>query len=228
MPKISRRPLVCLSFVCLLAPSAAFAEAVPSAEGPKASATELVQEVAPVEVKVEKVDKPEQVAPPATSDSVEQLEQELSSVMDELIQARTRTAVLTKALFRTPLKVTVARRSKAQRLAHITLRLDGVPVHDSDGASLSSGEAQLFEGFAAPGMHEVSVEIMEEAKENAAYRYVRHERFRLEIKKDTQTHIELILDDDSDMADKLPRKNRGEYDVRTRLRVRAEKVAKDG
>ncbi len=157
-----------------------------------------------------------------------QVEGELSSILDELIQARTRAAVLTKTLFRTPLEVRVIRRADAQRLSHITLRLDGVPVHDSDGATLTAaGDAVLFEGFAAPGLHELSLEVTEESSENTAYRYVRSERFRLEVKKDTKTQVELTLKDASNMAEKLPRKNKGVYDVRTVLRVRAEKVDQD-
>ncbi len=173
----------------------------------------------------------EKPAAPSTQepeDAFAKLEGEFGSVLDELIQARTRAAVLTKALFRTPITVHLIRRAGSQRLSHITLRLDGVPVHDSDGAALATtGDAVLFEGFAAPGMHELALEITEEAQENAAYRYVRSERFRLEVKKDTHTQVELLVKDSSNMAEKLPRKNKGSYDVRTLLRVRAEKVTKD-
>jgi hypothetical protein len=163
----------------------------------------------------------------AQGPDVSGLEKELASVLDELIQARTRAAVLVKTLFRTPLEVWVVRRADAQRLSHITLRLDGVPVHDSDGAALASGEAKLFSGFAAPGAHELSVEISEESKERSTYRYTRTERFRLEVAKETRTRIELVLRDDSDMAEELPEGDEGEYDVRTILRARAEKVGKD-
>jgi len=132
--------------------------------------------------------------------------------------------VLVKTLFRTPIEVWVVRRADDQRLAHITLRLDGVPIHDSDGSALASGEAKLFSGFAAPGLHDLAIEISEESKERPDYRYVRNERFRLEIKRDTRTHIQLILRDRSDMAEELPEGDTGEYDVRTVMRARAEKV----
>ncbi len=160
----------------------------------------------------------------AAEPDVDQLEKELASVLDELIQARTRTSVLVKTLFRTPIEVWVVRRADDQRLAHITLRLDGVPIHDSDGGALASGEAKLFSGFAAPGLHDLAIEISEQSKEHPDYRYVRAERFRLEVKRDTRTHIQLVLRDRSDMAERLPKGKTGEYDVRTVMRVRAEKV----
>jgi hypothetical protein len=166
-------------------------------------------------------------APAAQSDKVAQLESELASIMDELIQARTRSAVLVKTLFRTPIQVRVVRRADDQRIAQITLKLDGVPVHSSDGAALASGEAQLFSGFAAPGLHELSIEVTEESRERSAYRYTRKESFRIEVAKGTRTDVELVLRDDSDMAEELPEGDEGEYDVRTVMRVRAERVGND-
>jgi hypothetical protein len=158
---------------------------------------------------------------------VSQLERELASILDELIQARTRAAVLTKTLFRTPIEVWVMRRSGDLRLGRIRLRLDGVPVHDSDGAALARGEAKLFSGYAVPGMHELTLEIEEEAEQQSGYRHQRQERFRLEVKKDSATKLELVLRDSSDMAEELPQGDEGKYDVRTVLRARAEKVSKD-
>ncbi len=152
---------------------------------------------------------------------------DLASVMDELIAARARVSVLSKALFNTPLAIRVVRRADDQRLEHITLRLDGIPVHDSEGAALARGEADLFSGFAAPGVHEVAIEVTEVSKTNADYRYVRSERFQIEIKKGMRTRIELVLRDKSDMAEELREDDEGEYDVRTLMRVEAESVKGD-
>lgn len=166
----------------------------------------------------------EAVAPPASGPDLSVVRSDLASVMDELIAARARVSVLSKALFNTPLSVRVVRRADDQRLEHITLRLDGVPVHDSDGAALARGEAELFQGYAAPGVHEVAIEVTEVSKMNADYRYVRSERFQIEIKKGMRTRIELVLRDKSDMAEELREDDEGEYDVRTLMRVEAESV----
>jgi hypothetical protein len=152
------------------------------------------------------------------------LRAELSAVMDELIQARTRVSVLEKSLFKTSLDVTVVRRADDQRLSHLVLRLDAVPVHESDGATLSGGEAKLFDGFAAPGAHELEIEVSEASKENDTYRYTRKERFRFEVRKGTRTHVEIVLRDRSDMAEELPAGDDGEYDVRTLIRIEPEEV----
>ena len=97
-------------------------------------------------------------------------------------------------------------------------------MHDSDGAALAGGEADLYEGFVAPGVHEVAIEITEVSKTNGDYRYVRSERFRIEIKKGMRTSVQLLVRDKSDMAEELPDDDDGEYDVSTLMRVQAEPV----
>jgi len=168
---------------------------------------------------------PEATAPAAPPPpDVSALSSELSAVLDELIQARSRASILAKSLFRTRIDINVLRRADDQQLLHVKLALDGVPVHESDGAALAGSEAHLFSGFVAPGVHEISVEISEQARENATYRYSRAERFRIETKKDTSTQVDVLLRDDSDMAEELPEGDDGKYEVSTRVRVTPIKV----
>jgi hypothetical protein len=182
--------------------------------------TTAIAPVAVIEPRAQSAAAP--VAPPPPD--VSALSGELSEVLDELIQARTRASVLAKSLFRTRIDINVLRRADDQQLVHVKLALDGVPVHESDGAALSNGEAHLFSGYVAPGVHEVSVEISEQAKENGTYRYTRAERFRIETKKDTSTQVDVLLRDDSDMAEELPEGDDGTYEVSTRVRVTPIKV----
>ena len=193
--------------------------AAPAAPAPAATPTTI----APVTIEPRKnVPAPAPAAPAAPD--VSALSGELSAVMDELIQARTRASVLAKSLFRTRIDINVLRRADDQQLVRIKLALDGMPIHDSDGAALRSDEARLFSGFVAPGTHEISLEITEQAKENPAYRYTRAERFRIETKKHTSTQVDVLLRDNSDMAEELPEGDDGKYDVSTRVRVTPIKV----
>lgn len=178
-------------------------------------------------------EKPAPVAPAAETTAAAQesagpdvsaLSDELSAVLDELIQARTRASVLAKSLFRTRIDINVLRRADDQQVVHLRLALDGVPVHDSDGAALGRDEVRLFQGYVAPGVHEIGVEIVEQSKQNPTYQYTRSERFRIETKKDTSTQVDVLLRDDSDMAEELPTGDDGTYQVSTRVRVTPVKV----
>jgi hypothetical protein len=155
----------------------------------------------------------------SATQQLRKIEDELAQVMDELVSARARAGVLAQALFRTALEVDVIRRSDDARLEHITLRLDGVPIHDSDGQALASDSASLFKGYVAPGMHELAIELTERAKESAEFGYVRSERYRIDVKNRRRTRVELIVRDDSDMAEEVAEGDDGTYQVSTELRV---------
>jgi hypothetical protein len=169
-------------------------------------------------------------APAPAEDSgpdVSALEKDLAAVLDELTQARARASVLVKSLFKTQIEVWVARRADDQRMERIVLKLDGIPVHDSNGSAIAREEARLFAGHAAPGLHELTVMVVEVSPRNGSYGYTREERFRFEIKKDTNTKIQLLLRDDSDMAEELPEDDEGEYQVKTRVRIERKKHGDD-
>lgn len=172
----------------------------------------------------------EQQAPAARSGApdaaaeLRALEDELAAVMDELITARARAGVLAGALFRSALEVEVVRRADAARIEQLILRIDGAPVHAGDGGALARDRATLFAGHVAPGMHELTLELSERAKDDAEFGYVRSERFRIEVKPRQRTRVELIVRDDSDMAEQAKDGDDGTYEVSTELRVRYGKV----
>jgi hypothetical protein len=73
-------------------------------------------------------------------------------------------------------------------------------------------------------MHELSIELREQDKEDAEFGYVRSERYRIDVKNKKKTRVELIVRDDSDMAEEAKDGDDGEYQVSTELRVIYSKV----
>src|SRR5690242_2885968 len=123
-----RKKLPTLAFALLLCATAPIAAqdagnaAPPAPEKGKAEGT--VQAPAPEAESAPAVEAPR-------GPDVSALRKDLSAVLDELTQARSRASTLVKALFGTRVSVSVARRADDQRLSRIILRFDGVPVHDS-------------------------------------------------------------------------------------------------
>jgi flagellin-like hook-associated protein FlgL len=152
------------------------------------------------------------------------IDAELSQILDELVEARARAAFLGKRLFDTQLVIHVSRDADAQALSHLRIALDGAPIHDSDGQALARGEAQIFEGPVAEGMHELSVEVSEHAKADAAFETVRSERFKLKVRRKHRTELTLELRDSSDLAEETAEGDDGDLDVRTRLHVKSREV----
>lgn len=148
---------------------------------------------------------------------------ELTTLMDDLVAARARAAVLGKTLFKTRVVVRLQNLAGSDPvLAKVVLSLDGAPVFRGDASVLTSDEARrVFEGFAAPGPHVLAVEVEQNARGSAAYGYTLRESYRFEAPREKETELTLVLDDDSDLASEFPDEGEGEYDVRTRLRVQA-------
>jgi hypothetical protein len=158
------------------------------------------------------------------TERLDELERELAAVMDELVSARARAGLLARSLFRSALEIEVVRRADEQQLSRLTLRLDGVPVHDSDGSALASDRAQLFTGYVAPGMRELTFEHVERSRAGGTFGYTRSERYRIEVKKGQNTHVELVVRDDSDMAEEAAEHDDGEYQVDTEVRITYERA----
>jgi hypothetical protein len=168
----------------------------------------------------------EPTAPPAPSDArateVAALRHDLSAVMDELVQARARVAVLGKALFKTKVRVKIDNRATPdQVVVGASLWLDGSPVWKGDARALADPERTLFEGFLTPGPHVLTLEVAQRAREDATYGYDLRETYHFKALRERRTDLRIVLDDDSDMAEDFADDQEGEYDVRTRLEVHA-------
>jgi hypothetical protein len=159
---------------------------------------------------------------PAADAKTAALRNELGALMDDLVAARARAAVLGQTLFKTRIALRLQNLAGPDPvLAKITLSLDGAPVFHGDASALTGDEARgVFEGFAAPGPHLLVVEVEQRSRDNAAYGYTLHESYRFEATRDKETELTLVLDDDSDLASDFPDDGEGKYDVRTRLRVK--------
>jgi hypothetical protein len=168
------------------------------------------------------------MAKPRDPAEVAALQQELAQLMDDLVQARARVAVLGKALFHTKVRVRVdVSDAEDQVIGKVGLWLDGAAIFSGDGAALGDPERPLFEGFAAPGPHVLEVEIEQRARADEAYRYTLRESYRFEVVGERRTDLRLRLADDSDIAKDFHDDRSGEYDVHTRLQVRAVPLNED-
>ncbi len=92
-------------------------------------------------------------------------------------------------------------------------------VRSSAASEVYKRQREVFEGFAAPGPHDLTVELEQRARANESYRYTQTDRYRFLVTESKLTEITLVLDDDSDIAEDFEDDGEGEYDVRTRLRI---------
>jgi hypothetical protein len=165
---------------------------------------------------------PAPAADEAAAQDAQAVREELSTVMDSLVSARARAALLGKSLFKTRVRVQLVNdAADDQVLGKVALLLDGNPIYRGDGSALNPEGAKLFEGYAAPGPHVLTVEIEQRSREDDAYRYSQTSSLRFVVPRGTLTDLKLVLDDDSDIAEDFKDDDEGEYDVRLRLEVEA-------
>lgn len=167
---------------------------------------------------------PQASAQPADSGpAASEVSARMDALMDRMVRARTRLSALGQALHQTRVRVTLDHRVKGFRVERVRLFLDGSPVYEGDGRGLARKEdVELFAGFAAPGMHEVRLEVDQVSNDDGRYGYTLQQRFRFRAVEDQRTTLRVRMDDDSDIAEDFEDDQDGEYDVRTRIRVWAE------
>lgn len=203
------------------APAEPAPEEAPPAEAAQATEPPAESEPAAAPVEPEPAAEPTPPADPEPAPvDLGPLREEFTAVMDDLVQVRSRIAVLGQQLFQTKVRVRVQDRAgDDQDLTRIALRLDGAPIFRGDPSTVNDDVRQVFEGFAAPGPHVLTVEAEQRARENEEYRYTTTDTYRFEVVRGKATEVTLVLDDHSDIAEEFPDEGEGEYDVRMRLRV---------
>jgi hypothetical protein len=166
---------------------------------------------------------------PADDAQLAALRSDVSGLVDDLVEARARAALLGKTLFKTQLRVRVQNLAAPDPvLVKIALKLDGAPIFQGDQSALKGDAAsQVFEGFIAPGAHVLSAELEQNSRDDAAYGYSLHETYRFAALRDKRSELTLIVDDDSDLASDFPGSQAGEYDVRIKLRVKTKALNAD-
>ncbi len=156
------------------------------------------------------------------------IREEFTTIMDELVQVRSRVAVLGRQLFRTRMRVIVQNRAGDDHtLAKLVLKLDGAPIFQGEGNEVPEDGAQVFDGFAAPGPHVMTVEVEQRARANDEYRYELRDTYRFQVIRNRLIEVEIVLDDDSDIAEDFADDEEGEFDVRTRMRVATRALGDD-
>lgn len=199
------------------APAPAPTEPAPT-ETPAAETTPPVEERTPA---------PAANAAPAASErpasagkvDLESLNAEYNQLRDELFRSRAKAHLLGDALFKT--KVVATFQYKAQRawpLKKVTLKIDDQPVFSADAPS-TTDPLKLYDGFAAPGRHTLSVRVDCGAVGEDRVAYGAEGTFLVDVPENKQTNVAFVVDESGDGPKKLAEKHEGTFDVRVKADV---------
>jgi hypothetical protein len=166
-------------------------------------------------------------APDASDDAdVDTLRQEYLKLRDELFRARARVATVASAMYSTKLRVhldyTTARFYSVTRA---TVRLDGSNVFDDTQAAVAKDKAPRFDGFIAPGRHQIEVRIEAIGKDDERFKSVITNSFTVQAPAGKDLIVRIKAKDGGDIPYKWKKKQAGTYRLHLDARVKAIKRA---
>lgn len=145
---------------------------------------------------------------------------EYEAIMNELVETRSRVAVLGEQLFDTQVRIRIVDRARLEQdLVTMRISLDGTAVFSAEPTGQREEARQVFEGFAAPGPHSLSLSIERRSRSDENFRVARDETFRFVVVRGKITEITILLNDRSDAAHAIEASGHGEFDVRTRVQI---------
>ena len=183
----------------------------------------------PVAVEQDPEPTPDEPAPVARADAgaVAALQQDARALRDALFKARSRVSLVAAKLFTT--RITLRLRSNFDRfyaVSNLTLRVDGAPVYVQE-KGMPSTDGDLFEVFAAPGSHELSVSADLVARRDATYKIRIDHTLVVAVDVDQRVSTRLLLRETGNMW-RFAKGKRGHSDLHIGLRAKAKSTAKRG
>jgi hypothetical protein len=146
---------------------------------------------------------------------------DLERVMGDLAVLRGRIAAVSDTLFKSRIAVRLETRGDHARIAKLTVNLDDGVVYVARPAFSAEEETTVYEHAVAPGRHVIGIAVERLDVRGDLYRSVQESRFAVEAPENQRLEATIRIDDDSDIAADFPSSQKGAYDLRVRLRVRA-------
>lgn len=165
--------------------------------------------------------------PAAAVPDVDALRRRYFELRDKLFRSRARAASVATALYSTRIQVKLDYRSARHfTVTRAIVRLDGANVFDDTEGKITSDSAVRFEGYVAPGRHQVTVRIEAAGKDDERITTATETTLAVIAPAGKDLVVEARAADGGDMAYRWQRKESGSY--RLRLDVDVKSVKREG
>jgi hypothetical protein len=169
--------------------------------------------------------------PPATAPApqLDQLQKDYEQIREALFSARARSGAAASALYNA--KVQVYLKFNAPRFFHVsraTVRVDGGAVFDDTTGAIGTDNVLRWEGFVAPGKHQVGVRIDAETKDDPSFTTSTESTFTVDVPARKLVVLKAQADDAGDMGYGFPKKQKGSYKLRLDVGAEAKGIDEGG
>jgi hypothetical protein len=156
---------------------------------------------------------------PATSVDYDRLLADIGSL-------RARVAAVSDTLFHSRIAVSLETSGDHGRIASLTVSLDDGVVWTSPPSFRAEDPTTVYDHAVAPGHHAVTVDVERRDDRNDAFRSAQRSRFVIDVPADQRLGVELALWDDSSMGGDFPADKKGRYELRVRMRAKAQAIGR--
>jgi len=166
-------------------------------------------------------------APPDTTSagSIEELRKEYERVREGLFTSRARAAALASAVYSSKVRISLRYDTpRFYKVKRATVRLDGANVFEDEGGTVGANDQIRFDGFVAPGRHQITIVIEAEAKDDTSFVSATTSSFTIDVPTRKVVVVKARAEDGGDMAYAWSRKQRGSYKLLLDVDVKTESL----
>ena len=168
--------------------------------------------------------------PPPAADpavDVDGLRQEYLSLRDELFASRARAATVASALYSTRIQVQLTfANPRFHGVTRAAIRLDGASVYDDDRGAIATDDAVRFDGWIAPGRHQLVFRVEAVGTEDDRFTSATESAIVVEAIAGKDLQVVARAKDDGDIAYAWKKGAKGSYQLGLAVTVKA--VARPG
>ena len=139
---------------------------------------------------------------------------------------RARVAAVSDTLFHSRIAVALETSGDHGKIASLTVSLDDGVVWTSPSAFRADDPTTVYDHAVAPGHHAVTVDVERRDDRNDTFRSTQRSRFVVDVPADERLGVEVKLWDDSNMGGDFPSDKKGSYELRVRMRAKAQALGR--
>ncbi|HEY3819420.1 MAG TPA: hypothetical protein VGL81_19760 [Polyangiaceae bacterium] len=139
---------------------------------------------------------------------------------------RARVAAVSDTLFHSRIAVTLETSGDHGRIAALSVSLDDGVVWTSPPQFRAEDATVVYDHAVAPGHHAVTIDVERRDDRNDTFRSAQRSRFVVDVPADQRLGVDVKLWDDSSMGGDFPGDKKGSYELRVRMRAKAQAIGR--
>jgi hypothetical protein len=165
---------------------------------------------------------PESAAGSGSGSGMDELRKEYDRIREALFASRARAAAVGAAVYSSKLQIYLHYGTpRFQHVSRAAVRLDGASVWDDAQGTVGADDALRFEGFVAPGKHQVTVRLEAEAKDDTSFTSTVENSFVIDVPARRLVVMRAQAVDNGDMGFAWGKKSKGSYKLHLDAEVEA-------